>query len=103
LTLLKTLNYPDLLSQFDVLPDTLLLFLTKLGTITVEKSGFRNEASESTTYSCNFDESSRRATLRKVHWKGDKQLEVALKHYYIARKPLSNFPWESSMIIIVRK
>ncbi len=94
LTLLKTLDYPDLLSQFDALPDTLLLFLTKLGTIMVEKSGFPNEASESTSYSCNFDERSRRATLRKVHCRGGEQLETALKHYYIARRLLSNLPWD---------
>jgi hypothetical protein len=37
LTLLDKLDYPELLSQFDALPDTFLLFLKKIGEITIEK------------------------------------------------------------------
>ncbi|KAF8857981.1 hypothetical protein BDZ45DRAFT_743799 [Acephala macrosclerotiorum] len=63
LTLLDKLDYPELLSQFDTLPDTFLLFLNKLGAITIDKIGGKN--TESTTFSCTLDEYSSQATLSK--------------------------------------
>lgn len=92
LTLLKTLNHPDLLSQFRALPDTLLLFLTKLWQITVDISGFPGEASESTTYSTKLNEPSQRATLLKIYRQGDGQPQTTSKHYHVARKLLINLP-----------
>ncbi|RDL30730.1 Uncharacterized protein BP5553_10075 [Venustampulla echinocandica] len=67
LTLLDKLDYPELLSQFDTLPDTFLLFLNKLGAITIDKIEFAGKSAESTTFSCALDESSGQATLSKVH------------------------------------
>jgi hypothetical protein len=94
LTLLKRLDYVDLLSQFDALPDTFLLFLNKLGAITIIKPGLAIADVESTTYSCTLDESSQRATLRKICHKGVNEPQTSLKHYQIRRKLLSNLPWD---------
>ena len=44
LTLLDTLDYQELNSQFRALPDTFLLFLTKLNQITIIRTGFANAA-----------------------------------------------------------
>lgn len=88
LTLRNKLSYPEILSQFDDLPDTLLLFLNKLGAITITRSD--GKTTESTTFSRTLDESSRQATLSKVQRIGSKVLEPSLKHYHITRRTLSN-------------
>ena len=49
LTLLDNLDYRELLSQFDTLPDTFLLFLNKLSAITIDKVQFTGKSIESTT------------------------------------------------------
>lgn len=90
LTLLDKLDYPELLSQFDTLPDTFLLFLNKLGAITIDKIEFAGKSAESTTFSCTLDESSGRATLSKVHRKGSEHPQTSLKDYQITRKPLKD-------------
>ncbi len=92
LTLLDKLDYPELLSQFDTLPDTFLLFLNKLGAITIDKIDLDGKCAESTTFSCNLDESSRRATLSKTYRKGSEHPELSLKHYHITRKLLKDLP-----------
>lgn len=101
LTPLKTLDYSELLSQFDTLPDTFLLFLSKLGTIIIDKVAFAGNSAESTTFSRIVDEPStkfsfvvdesfRQVTLKKVHLKGLDSPQINLKHYYILRKTLNN-------------
>lgn len=94
LTLLDKLDYPELLSQFDTLPDTFLLFLNKLGAITIDKIDFAGKIAESTSFSRTIDESSRRATLSKVHRNGSERPQTLLKHYHITRKLLKNLPSE---------
>jgi hypothetical protein len=88
LTLLDKLDYPELLSQFDTLPDTFLLFLNKLGAITIDKIELTGERAESTTFSCTLDESFSQATLSKVYRKGFERPQTSLKHYQITRKTL---------------
>lgn len=92
LTLLDKLDYKELLSQFDTLPDTFLLFLNKLSAITIDKTDFTGTSAESTTYSCSLDESSRQATLSKVRRKGSEHPQTSLKHYHITRKLLKDLP-----------
>jgi hypothetical protein len=58
LTLLDTLDYLNFIAQLCTLPDTLLLFLSKLGVITVDNHELPNENFKSTTYSYTFDEDS---------------------------------------------
>jgi hypothetical protein len=88
LTLLPELDHSRLLSQFDALPDTLLLFLNKLSEITIEKHNGTN--TESTTFSRSLDGSCGRVTLRKVHRKGSTVRPPSLKQYHITRKTLTN-------------
>jgi hypothetical protein len=92
LTLLDKLDYPELLSQFDTLPDTFLLFLKKLATITIDKIDFAGNIAESTTFSCTLHEASRQATLSKVHRTGSEHPQTSLKHYHITRKLLTDLP-----------
>lgn len=92
LTLLDKLDYPELLSQFDTLPDTFLLFLNKLGAITIDKINFAGKGEESTTFSCTLNESSRQATLSKVHRKDSELPQTSLKYYHITRKLLKGLP-----------
>ncbi|KAH8587445.1 hypothetical protein B0O99DRAFT_747530 [Bisporella sp. PMI_857] len=92
LTLHNEVGYPELLSQFDALPDALLLFLNKLGSITIDKIEFGGRSAESTTFSCTLDESSRRATISKVQRKGSEHLNTPPKHYHITRKLLEDLP-----------
>jgi hypothetical protein len=86
LTLLDKLDYAELLSQFHTLPDTFLLFLNKLGAVTIDKIEFAGKSVESTTFSCTLDESPSQATLSKVYRKGSEHPRTSLKHYQITRK-----------------
>jgi hypothetical protein len=90
LTLLDDLDYPELLSQFDALPDTFLIFLKKLGEITIENIDSAGNISESTTFSCTHDDSSRQATLCKLHRKGFADPQPSLKHFHITRRLLKD-------------
>ena len=92
LTLLDKLDYSELLSQFDTLPDTFLLFLNKLSTIMIDKIELVGNRVVSTTFSCTVDESSRRATLSKVHRVGSELLPTSPKYFHITRKPLKDLP-----------
>jgi hypothetical protein len=99
LTLLKKLDYPDqvldyseLVSQFDALPETLLLFLKKLGAITIDKVGPLGISAGYTTYSRTLDEPSRRATLQKTSRKADTPPQSLSNQYHITRKVLANLP-----------
>jgi hypothetical protein len=94
LTLLDKLDYPKLLSQFHDLPDTFLLFLNKLGKITIDKMDFDGKIAESTSFSRTIDESTRRATLSKVYRNGSASPQKLLKHYHITRKRLKDLPPE---------
>ena len=78
LTLLDKLDYAELLSQFHTLPDTFLLFLGKLGAITIDKSEFAGKSAESTTFSCTLDEPSSQATLSKVYHKSQTLISSSL-------------------------
>jgi len=88
LTLRDKLSYSKLLSHFDTLPDTFLLFLNKLGAITITRRD--RETAESTTFSRTLDESSRQATLSKAQRIGSEVLRPSLKHYHITRRTLTN-------------
>ena len=92
LSLIKGIDQPELHKQFKDLPDTLLLFLKKLGSITIEKSGFADGVSDSTTYTCYDDESAGRMTLEKVYRQGSQTLERYSKHYLIERNLLQRVP-----------
>ena len=92
LTLLDNLDYSELLSQFDTLPDTFPLFLNKLSTITIDKIELEGNRAVSTTFSCAVDESSRRATLSKVHRIGSELLPTSSKCFHIMRKLLKDLP-----------
>jgi hypothetical protein len=92
LTLLDTLDYQDLISQFRALPDTFLLFLNKLNQITIIQTGFAKAASESITYVRTLDKSSQRATLAKLHRIGTEATQTVLKYYHITRKSFDNLP-----------
>ena len=88
LTLKDKLSYPELLSQFNALPDTLLLFLNQLGAITITRSD--GNTTESTTFSRTLDESSGQATLSKAQRIGSEVLQPCLKHYHITRRMLTD-------------
>ncbi|TVY16404.1 hypothetical protein LARI1_G008274 [Lachnellula arida] len=88
LTLKDKLSYPKLLSQFDALPDTFLLFLNQLGAIKITRSD--GKTTESTTFSRTLDESSRQAILSKAQRIGSEVLQPSLKHYHITRRMLTN-------------
>ncbi|KAL2065322.1 hypothetical protein VTL71DRAFT_2991 [Oculimacula yallundae] len=88
LTLREKLSYSELLSQFDALPDTFLLFLSQLGSITISKSD--GKTTESTIFSRAIDESSGQVTLSKVQRVGSEVLRTSLKHYHITRRTLTN-------------
>lgn len=92
LTLLDSLDYPDLLSQFDDLPNTLLLFLKKLGKIIIDTDGVPDEAPQVTTYSCQLDESIHRAIVLEVCEQEGEELATESLHYHITRKSLYNLP-----------
>jgi hypothetical protein len=92
LTLLDKLDYQDLISEFRALPDTFLLFFTKLNQITIIQTGFANSSSESITYARTLDESSQRATLTKLHRIGTEATQTVLKYYHITRKSFDNLP-----------
>ena len=92
LTLLNKLDYSELLSQFDTLPDTFLLFLNKLSKIIIEKIEFAGNRAVSTTFSRNVDESSGQATLIKVHRRGSEFPQTSLKQFHITRKLLKDLP-----------
>ena len=88
LTLKQRVDYPGLLKQFDALPDTFLLFLNKLRTITIDRVATAGRTAETTTFSSTVDEPSGRATLTKVQRQGSEQPKPSLKHYQITRKVL---------------
>jgi hypothetical protein len=92
LTLLDTLDHADLLSQFDALPDTLLLFVSNLRSIKVAKYGPAGELLDSTIYSCDIDDVRRRARLLKICGCRNEPPEETSTYYHVTRKTLYNLP-----------
>ena len=77
---------------FDDLADTLLLFLKKLKRISVNKYSTTTTLSRHTTYTCDCDDSNRRATLTKVTQAGGSPPETRLKRYFTTKRRVSNLP-----------
>lgn len=92
LSLIKGIDETALHQQFRDLPDTLLLFLRQLGSISIERSGFTDGVSESTTYTCQHDEEAGRTILEKTYRKGSEPPEKSLRYYFVQRKLLQDLP-----------
>jgi hypothetical protein len=92
LTLLNTLDHADLLSQFDALPDTLLLFVANLRSIKIAKYGPAGELLDSTLYSCDIDDVRRRARLLKIYGRRNEPPEETSRYYHLTRKIIYNLP-----------
>jgi hypothetical protein len=83
----------DLEKQFfKDLPDTLLLFLKKLKKITINKYDETAALSNHITYTCDCDDSNRRATLTKVTQAGGAPPQTSLTRYFTTKRQLSNLP-----------
>lgn len=91
LTLINGLDYASLCQQFDALPDTFLLFLNKLKTISITKVDSAG-ITESTKYFRRDDTSSGTITLEKVYRRGSEAAKIERKRYFISRKMLRNLP-----------
>lgn len=125
LTLLDSLDLDDLLSQFDDLPNTLLLFMKKLGKIIIDEDvqeyldaqevadvqeeedaqGGEDEqededeqeaepntrAKSITTYSCKFDQNTRRAQVTLSLDRAEEPV-IDSDEYRITRKNIFNLP-----------
>jgi hypothetical protein len=90
LELLESLDYTQLVKEFDDLPDTLVLFLKKIERFTINVHS-RNGLSSSTTYSYEFDGPAQLVRLTKLVTRdGSETAEV--KRYHITRKLLSGLP-----------
>jgi len=77
---------------FRDLPDALLLFLTKLKRITINKYDASKSLLTHTTYTSHRDQRNHRATLLKVTQHNGKPPETWSTRYHIARKILRNLP-----------
>jgi hypothetical protein len=92
LSLIKGIDQSALHQQFRDLPDTLLLFLHKLGSISIEKSGFEASIPESTLYTCRHDEKAGRTTLDRTHYVASGEPQTSCRYYIIQRKTLHDLP-----------
>jgi hypothetical protein len=96
LTLRDGLSFQDLEDLdrqfFRDLPDALLLFLTKLKRITINKYDASKSLLTHTTYTSHRDQRNHRATLLKVTQHDGKPPETWSTRYQIARKILRNLP-----------
>ena len=92
LMLREDVNRDDLDKQFfNDLPDTILLFLKKLGRISINKYGASGTLVRHTTYLRDADERMR-VTLTKVSQVDGNPPNTAIAHYYTEWRRLSNLP-----------
>ena len=92
LMLREDVNRDDLDKQFfNDIPDTILLFLKKLGRISINKYGVSGTLVRHTTYLRDTDERMR-VTLTKVSQLDGNPPDTAIAHYYTVWRRLSNLP-----------
>ena len=92
LTLAKTSNARQHMKDFDNLPDTLLLFLTKLKQLHIENH--LNEITSKVTYYYQ-DQAGMRGMLTKRTVSGERE-NITVNHYCISRKLLENLPRDAA-------
>jgi hypothetical protein len=92
LTLQDDLDHAELIDKFHALPDTFLLFLTKLKRIVIRIHGAGERLQSSTTYSSQTNTKARCVTLTKTHELPNQAPETEEKTYHVTRKTLHNLP-----------
>ena len=94
LTLLDGLDQPSLYAQFQALPDTILLFLSKLKRITIKILEPETMGFETTCFTCFHSVPTRRATLFRSMDSTSKPPMVDMTEYHVTRKLLKNLPYD---------
>ena len=96
LTLSNTSDYDKHVKEFHDLPDTLLLFLTKLKRITIAIFDVNRHLS-TTTYSYRYHEPSRQGSLTKLSVSDSYRREV-VNNFHITKRTVVNLPDDPARI-----
>lgn len=95
LTLSPSSDFTELLKDFEALPDSLLIFLSKLKSITINVMNANNELVSKTVYAYEYSPDNHRGTLTKHRSIEGKDIQIA-QYFHITRRALSNLPKDAA-------
>lgn len=95
LTLSPSSDFAELVKDFEDLPDSLLIFLSKLKSITINVMDASNELVSETVYGYKYSSDNHRGTLTKRRSIEGKQNQSA-QHFHITKRTLRKLPTDAA-------
>ena len=95
LTLSPSSDFAELVKDFEDLPDSLLIFLSKLKTITINMRNARNELVSNIVYAYQYNSDNHRGTLTKRCLIENKDNHIT-QHFHITKRTLKNLPKDAA-------
>ena len=88
-------DYAGLVKDFEGLPDSLLIFLSKLKSITINVMNASNELVSKTIYAYNYSSDNHRGTLTKRRSIEGKDIQIA-QYFHITKRTLTKLPTDAA-------
>lgn len=95
LTLSPPSDFAELVKEFEALPDSLLIFLSKLKSITINVTNASNELVSETVHAYEYSSDNHRGTLTKRRSIEGKEIQIA-QHFHITKRTLTGLPKDAA-------
>ena len=95
MTLSPSSDFAELFKDFEVLPDSLLIFLSKLKSITINMMNASNELVSKTVHAYEYSSDNHRGTLTKRRSIEGKKIQIA-QHFHITKRTLKRLPKDAA-------
>ena len=95
LTLSPSSDFAELVKDFEDLPDSLLIFLSKLKSITINVMNASNKIVSTVVYAYHYSSDNHRGTLTKRRLIEGKDNQIA-QHFHITKRTLRNLPKDAA-------